>query len=114
MSVKHVKQYYNEICNQYHDYISELKDFEQLCNDGLVSPETIDQAKKFLEPLKDNWEKITYFMFLLNKPNKVSKQQRYNKCFENKLPDKNTASKIYNQNKESIDNMKDLNNKERQ
>ena len=70
MSVKHVKDYYNKVCEQYHDFIAELKDFEQLCNDGLVQPEVIEQAKKSIAPLKDNWEKLTYLMYLLNKPNK--------------------------------------------
>ena len=79
MSVKHVKDYYNKVCEQYHDFIAELKDFEQLCNDGLVQPEVIEQAKKSIAPLKDNWEKLTYIMYLLNKPNKKSKQDRYTK-----------------------------------
>ena len=69
MSVKHVKKYYDEVCNQYHEFVAELKDFQELCNQGMVAPEVIEQAKKSIEPLKDNWEKLNYIIFLLNKPN---------------------------------------------
>ena len=80
MSVKHIKEYYNKVCEQYHDFLEELRDFETLCNEGLVAPEMIEQAKRTIEPLKDNWEKLNYIIFLLNKPNNKSKQDRYSKA----------------------------------
>ena len=42
MSVKHVKLYYKEICDQYSDLLQELKDFEKEAQEGLIEPERID------------------------------------------------------------------------
>lgn len=32
MSRKDVMNYYNTVCDQYHEFIEELKDFQDLCN----------------------------------------------------------------------------------
>lgn len=106
MSVKHVKKYYDEVCNQYHEFVAELKDFQDLCNQGMVAPEVIEQAKKSIEPLKDNWEKLNYIIFLLNKPNKKSKQARYSKTNYPKQCKDETY--VYQQNNEAIQNLNKL------
>lgn len=108
MSVKHVKEYYNNVCDQYHEFIEELRDFETMCNEGLVAPEIIDQAKKTIAPLKDNWEKLNYIMFLLNMPNNKKKQDRYKKQ-DQYLKKPNISDKeVYKQNSKAIDDLKDL------
>lgn len=106
MSVKHVKEYYEQICNQYHDYLEELRDFEELCNQGMVPPEQIENAKKFIEPLKDNWMKLNHIIWLLNKPNKKSKQKSYVK----RVPDNDSIKKaaVIEQNQKCIDNLNKL------
>ena len=104
MSVKHFKDYYDKVCEQYHDFIAELKDFEQLYNDGLVQPEVIEQAKKSIAPLKDNWEKLTYVMFLLNKPNKKSKQSRYAKANYPKTC--KTDKAVYEENNKALEDLR--------
>ena len=108
MSVKHIKEYYDEVCAQYHDFVLELKDFEQLCNDGMVAPEIIEQAKKSIEPLKDNWQKLNYIMFLLNKPNKKSKQDKYNKQNKQLLSRSTTKESVIKQNSDAINALKDI------
>lgn len=77
MSVKAVKQYYNEITDQYHEMIQDIKDFEQECADGLVEPERVERLKEQIAPIKQNWERLTYIMFLLNQPERKSKRKRY-------------------------------------
>lgn len=79
MGVKHVKDYYDQIGNDYHEMIQTLKDMEEECNNGLVSPERVEQLKKMLEPIKTNYARISYIMFLLNMPNKKEKQRWYAK-----------------------------------
>lgn len=108
MSIKHVKQYYEEVCNQYHEFVEELKDFERLCNEGMVSPELIDQAKQTIEPLKDNWQKLNYIMFLLNKPNKKDKANAYTKSKKKLLSNSITKDQVITQNEEAISNLKSL------
>lgn len=75
MSVKHVKEYYDSIYQDYHEMVQTLKDMEEECNNGLVAPEKVEQLKKMLEPIKMNCHRISYIMFLLNKPNKKEKQK---------------------------------------
>ena len=107
MSVKHVKAYYEEVCNQYHEYLEELRDFEQLCMQGLVPPEQIDNAKKLIEPLKDNWMKLNYIIWLLNQPNKKDKIAKYKKqvpkpiCIDDK--------QVFEQNQNCINQLKENN-----
>ena len=110
MSVKHVLEYYDQVCNQYHEFVEELKDFQQLCNDGMVAPEVIEQAKQAIEPLKDNWQKLGYIIYLLNKPNKKSKQKRYNNTSKKLLSNSITDEQVYEQNNNAISNMKNIKN----
>lgn len=106
MSVKHVKAYYEEVCQQYHDFIEELKDFEELCANGMVSPETIEMAKKTIEPLKDNWMKLNYIMWLLNKPNRKENARKYERQVKQKpcITDK----QVFEQNAQCIQNLNNL------
>lgn len=107
MSKKHVEQYYEEICNQYHEFILELKDFEDLCNKGMVAPEVIEMAKKTIAPLKDNWRKLGYVMYLLNMPNKKSKQDGYKN--RTKLNSEwITDKEVFEQNNDCINNLNKL------
>lgn len=111
MSVKHVKLYYDEICAQYHEMLETLKDFEEECANNLVDPDRIEQAKKIIEPLKDNYEKISYIMFLLNKPNKKEKLKKYEKQNAKLLTEfdkKNSLNGMKEKNKEVINDLKEI------
>ena len=108
MSRKDVMNYYNTVCDQYHEFIEELKDFQDLCNQGMVAPEIIESAKKTIEPLKNNWQTLNYIIFLLNKPVKKSKQKRYNNQNKKWLKDCKTDKEVYAQNQKAIENLKEL------
>ena len=110
MSVKHVKEYYEEICAQYKDMLDELKDFEQLCMEGMVQPEMIDQAKKMIEPIKNNWQTLNYIIFLLNKPNKKCKQNRYNNQNKKYLINCKTKQQVLDENQKHIDEIRNSKN----
>ena len=75
MSRKHVEDYFNQVCEDYHEMVQTLKDMEDECNNGLVPPERVEQLKNMLEPIKTNYARISYIMFLLNMPNKKEKQR---------------------------------------
>lgn len=77
MAVKHVKEYYETMCKQYHELNEELREFEELCDKELVSPERLENMKAIVEPLKNNYQTLSYIMFLLNKPNRKQKQKKY-------------------------------------
>lgn len=110
MARKDLINYYNEVCNQYHEFVEELKDFQYLCNKGLVAPEVIEQATRTIEPLKNNWQTLNYIIFLLNKPTKKSKITRYINQNKKLLKDCKTDEEIYKENQKAIDNLKQFTN----
>ena len=108
MSKKHVVNYYNTVCEQYHQFIEELEDFEEACAKGMVSPEIIENAKQTIEPLKINWETLNYIMYLLNKPNKKKKESRYTKANEKKMQNMRTDKEVIQENSACIEKLKQI------
>lgn len=82
MAVKHIKEYYNKVCDQYIDMQNELKDFQSEVEKGLVEPERLDTLKALIEPIKNNYMTISWIMYLLNMPNRDSKKRAYEKRSE--------------------------------
>ena len=70
MAVRHIKEYYGKVAQQYLDLLEELKDFEKLANEGMFEPEKLDQIKENIKPLMTNYQTLSYIMFLLNMPNR--------------------------------------------
>ena len=85
MSIKHVEEYYNQICRQYQEMLDDIKDLEKECTEGIVEPERIDRLKEQIAPIKNNYERWSYMMFLLHQPNRKSKVKRYQKQNEKLL-----------------------------
>ena len=109
MSVKQVKQYYDEICEQYHEMIEELHDFEEECNNNLVDPDRLEEAKKIIIPLKTNYERISYIMFLLNQPNKkekIKKYQKQNAKLLKKFDNSNSLDGVKEENRQVLKDLK--------
>ena len=77
MSIKHVNEYFATICQQYADLIENIKDLEEEAANGIVSPERIERLQEQVAPIKQNYERWAYMMFLLHQPNRKSKLQGY-------------------------------------
>lgn len=77
MAIKHIKEYYEQVCNQYIQMNEELRDFQKEVEEGLVEPERIENLKKLIEPLKNNYMTLSWIMYLLNKPQRDSKEKSY-------------------------------------
>lgn len=77
MAAKDVQLYYEQVAQQYLEMQAELKDFSAECERGLVSPEQVEQYKQMLQPIKTNYEMISYIIFLLNKPVRAKKFSTY-------------------------------------
>lgn len=73
MSVKHVRDYYSQVTANYCEMKSDLEDMEKMAETNQMSPEQVEQMKKIIAPVKQNYETLSYFMYLLNQPNKKSK-----------------------------------------
>lgn len=79
MAVKHIREYYEQVCEQYVQMNEELRDFQKEVENGLVEPERLDNLKKIIEPLKNNYMTLSWIMYLLNQPNRDSKERAYQK-----------------------------------
>ena len=105
MSVKAVENYYKQICSQYKEMLENLKDFEEEAQKGLIEPERVDRLKDQIEPIKTNYERWTYMMFLLHQPNRKEKQPKYknrNKKLLNSLSDSNSLQAVLEENREAM------------
>ncbi len=111
MAVKHVKEYYDQVCANYIDLIKALEDLTDECNKNIVSPEKVENFKQMVEPVKNNYLTLSYIMFLLNMPNRKEKQSKYKKQEQkrlSKIPHENTKDGILEENELLINKMKSL------
>lgn len=105
MSVKHVEKYYEQIRSQYKEMIQDIQDLEVEATQGLVEPERIDRLKEQVAPIKDNYERWSYMMFLLHTPNRKAKQKGYSKRNQKllqTLSSTNSIEAVIEENKKSL------------
>ena len=105
MSVKAVRRYYNQICDQYHEMLENIHDLEVEAAQGMVEPERIERLKEQVAPIKQNYERWSYMMFLLNQPERKEKQSRYksqNRKLLSSLSKNNSLDSILEENSEAL------------
>ena len=109
MSKKDVDNYFLEVADNYHELMDNLRDMEAEVNNGMVSPERLDNLKQTIQPIKDNYETLSYIIFLLNKPTRKEKEKGYirrNKKLLSNIDYSKTKEGIIETNKEILNNMK--------
>ncbi len=105
MAVKHVKEYYNQICEQYSEMLENIRDLEKEAIEGIVEPERIERLKSQVQPIKQNYERWSYMMFLLNKPARKKKHEEYkrrNQKLLSSLSLSNSPQAVFDENKEAL------------
>lgn len=106
MSVKDVRDYYDKISEDYHELVLTLKELEEEYNNNLVSPEALENLKKQIEPIKTNFRTISYIIYLLNKPTRKNKQNRYKNQNKRLLQDSKTLEEVRKENKDVLNGIK--------
>ena len=109
MSIKHVNKYYDQICDQYQEMLENLKDLSTEAEKGFVEPERVTRLEQQIAPIKQNYERWTYMMFLLRQPNRESKIPRYeqqNKKLLSSLSKDNSLSAVLRENNQVLTEMK--------
>ena len=85
-----------------------LTEMEEEFKNSVQDVDKIEQVRKMIEPLKVNYERISYIMYLFNKP--VRKKKRFSYEFENKKRLNNFSNSsledIHRENQEVIKNLK--------
>ena len=105
MSVKDVNRYYDQICDQYQEMLTNIKDVEKELEQGIVAPELLERLKEQVAPIKQNYERWAYMMFLLRQPTRKSKQKRYqkqNKKLLAKLRQENSVESVLTENTNAL------------
>ena len=108
MSVKHIKSYYEQICDQYKEMIENLHSIEQEAEVGLIEPERVERLKDQIDPIKKNYERWSYMMFLLNQPNRKNKRRAYQKQNQkllNLLSASNSPESVLEENRTALENI---------
>lgn len=108
MSQKDVIKYYNEVVESYKDMLENLKDIEEEMKESLVTPEQVEQMKRMAQPIVDNYKTLSYIIFLLNRPTKKEKFNRYEKQNKKLLENCRTKEEVLNENREALNNLKNL------
>lgn len=85
MSLKHFAAYYRELQDNYNEMLNGLRELEQACSSGMVEPERVDKYMKTLQPIKDSYLTVQYIKYLIDKPNKKSKQKKYDRQFSKSI-----------------------------
>lgn len=109
MARKHVDEYYNKVCDQYVEMLDTLKDMQEAYELGKISQEQIENLKATIEPLKTNYERISWIMYLLNTPQrdkKAKKWEKQNKSMNMKFGEENTPESTIKENDEVLKKMK--------
>lgn len=105
MSVKAVNEYYKQISDQYFEMVQDIKDFEKEAEQGLIEPERVERLKEQIEPIKNNYERWCYMMYLLHQPQRKEKHKGYarrNKKLLEHLNKNNSLDGVLNENKEAL------------
>lgn len=106
MSVKDVRAYYEQVTNQYVEMKRVLKEFETVPElKASEAYKNIDSIKSQVAKLQENYNRLSYIIFLLNEPTKKEKKERYIKRESkklNKIPQKDRKEAILEENKEIL------------
>ena len=76
MAKVHVNLYYLELQNQYFEMLENLKEFKELATQGVIDQKEYSKVLTEVEQLKNNYERLSYVMFLLNKPSEKNSKKR--------------------------------------
>ena len=78
MAIRDVKDYYFKMLGQYMEMKADLADFEQALKEGFITEDQMQAAVDEVNRVQQNYERLSYIMYLLNLPNRKSKQAKYN------------------------------------
>lgn len=106
MAVKHVKEYYNKIADQYVEMLDNLKEMQEAYELGNISQEQFENLKKIIEPLKTNYERISWIMYLLAIPQRGEKVKKWKKQNYMGISDINCIEETIDENSKALSEMK--------
>ena len=82
MAVIDVKKYYYKMLAQYLEMKQDLADFEEALEGGFITEEQVMAAKEEVNRLEENYQRLTYIMYLLELPKRSSRREKFEKSNE--------------------------------
>ena len=79
MAVKDVREYYYNLLMQKIEMKQDLADFEQAFKDGQVTEDKLINVKETVDAIEQNFNRVSYIMYLLEQPNRGSKKEKWTK-----------------------------------
>ena len=109
MARRDVIQYYLEQEHEYVEMQETVKELQELASEGKVEESTYLNAKQDIELIKQNYERIAYIIFLLNKPNRREKDKYDAKVNESWYKILKTSSKeaVLDESKDALSHLKE-------
>lgn len=107
MSKKDFDLEFKQIEQQYTEMVNNLREMEKEMNEGLVEPEFVERLRSIVDPIIVNYKVWDYIRFILNKPVKKDKKERYIKQNEHLLADTNVTERMKKENEEALCKMKE-------
>jgi hypothetical protein len=80
MAIKDVKIYYYNVLAQYLEMKNDIKDFEQALADGHITEDKLEEVMHDVEQIEDNYNRLSFILYLLAMPNRKSKKEKYCKA----------------------------------
>jgi F0F1-type ATP synthase beta subunit len=88
----------------------DLADFEKALQDGFITEDRLEVAKEDVAIIKNNYDRLSYIMYLLEMPNKPKKKAKYvkaNKKIVHYLEEQNaTAEQTKQENQSALDHLR--------
>ena len=82
MAIRDVKLYFLQVQSQYQELLDEVDDLEKALADDILTEEQFETAKKSIDIIKGNYERLAYIIMLLNKPKRKDKAEKYEKTYK--------------------------------
>ena len=79
MAVKDVREYYYNLLMQKIEMKQDLAEFEEAFKNGYITEDKLVNVKETVDAIEQNFNRVSYIIYLLELPNRPSKQQKARK-----------------------------------
>lgn len=77
MAIKHLRKYYKQVENMYIELLSDLHEMEEDFKKGECTEEELNNLLIPVNNIKDNYQRLSYVLYLLYQPNRDKKKSKY-------------------------------------
>ena len=108
MSKRDVENYYRDVTKQFLTMQKMLSDYAGQADKTMIDPNIEQNLKTMLAPLSNNYQTLSYIMYLLNKPVRSKKVKTYDKTYGKKFSSvsgNRTKEDILKENEKVVDDL---------